>query len=76
MIKLWEGHLAGTFEGHAPGRIHILPDGSYWIQVCQTVERAQHRGPWASLLRARADGEIFLEVDGVAGRVQVRRVGE
>jgi hypothetical protein len=74
MLKLWEGHLSGTFVGHTPGRIHALPDGSFWIQVCRTVARGQHLSPRASLHQAKVDGKMYLEVDGVARRVQVERV--
>jgi hypothetical protein len=75
MLILWEGQIRGTFVGYQPGRIHAFPDGSYWVQVSGTVEPAQIKGAWAVLVRDEADGAAYLDVAGMNGCVEVRRVG-
>jgi hypothetical protein len=70
MDTIWEGHVAGVFEGYATGRVHELSDGSRWRQEGRNDEYVYREKPKARLLRD-STGRSFLDVEGTSSVVLV-----
>ncbi|WP_406699716.1 hypothetical protein V5E97_12740 [Singulisphaera sp. Ch08] len=60
METIWEGHIAGRFEGYEGGRIYELTDGSRWRQVDRTKEHVYRERAgdlqWPCTLVGRSGG--------------------
>lgn len=72
-MDIWkDSRIVGEFRGWAAGAIYQLADGSRWLQVRFEHKPKVRMGPKAKIWREKA--KYMLEVDGMDGMVEVRRV--
>jgi len=71
METMWEGRIAGVFDGYRGGCAYELSDGSRWRQEDRTDEYVYRERPAARLLRDRGTGMTYLDVEGTSGVVLV-----
>ena len=71
MKTIWEGWIAGVFEGYRGGRVYELSDGSCWRQEDRTDEYVYRERPRARLLRDPGIGQTYLDVEGTSSVVHV-----
>ncbi len=73
MITVFDGRLAGIFEGYGPGRLYTLDSGVIWEQVCIASEYLCCECP-RCLVLWDPDRRIYvLEVAGTRSMAEVRR---
>jgi hypothetical protein len=63
---VWEGHIAGVFEGYLGGRFYELSDGSRWRQDDRISEYVYRERPKARLLCNQSIRRMYLDVEGTS----------
>jgi hypothetical protein len=71
METIWEGRIAGVFEGYRNGRTYELSDGSRRRQEDRREEYVHREQPKAKLLRDQSINARRLDVEGTSSVVIV-----
>ena len=73
MITVFDGRLAGTFEGYGPGRLHTLDNGVVWQQVDHASATLHCESPRCRVLWDPDRRRYFIDVAGTGSMAEVRR---
>lgn len=66
-----EGQIKGAFKGWTGRGVYELTDGSLWQQVHYSYHYHYAYRPHARVVNV--GGTLYLEVDGMSERIEVRR---